>query len=291
MNPKPFIQPIQHFSKNGQFVDLLRLDTIHPIVSGNKWYKLQFYIAAAKQSKAKKIASFGGPYSNHIVALAYVAKSNNLESIGYIRSNEGEPLTPTLEDALAYGMQLIFLGRTNFKEEKEKLLVENKAGIYFIDEGGYGALGARGAEKILSDNPTSHYDYIIAAVGTGTMFTGLLNAALPNQQMIGIPILKEAGSIEAAIHHLCTRPNAAFTLLSNFHQGGYAKTSPAQIDFMNLLWEIEKIPTDIVYTGKLLFAVAQLMKEAYFEKGVKILTIHSGGLQGNRSLKKGILHF
>lgn len=291
MNHTPFIQPISHFSRNGQLVDLLRLDTIHPIVSGNKWYKLQFYIAAAVALKAKKIASFGGPYSNHIVALAFTAQSKNIQSIGYIRSNAGEPLTPTLQDALSYGMELIFLGRTAFQEQKSKLLSENKEGIYFIDEGGFGTLGASGAEKILTENATNQYNYIIAAIGTGTMFAGLLNAALPFQKMIGIPVLKEKGSIQAAIHQLCIEPNTSFTLLSDFHQGGYAKTSPEQIAFMNELWTIEKIPTDIVYTGKLLFAVNQLLRNDYFEKGAKILIIHSGGLQGNRSLKKGILHF
>ena len=80
-----------------------------------------------------------------------------------------------------------------------------------------------------------------------------------------------------------------FTLLHNFHQGGYAKTNPALIAFMNQLWETEKIPSDIVYTGKLLMAVEILLKENYFKAGSKILVIHSGGLQGNRSLPAGTL--
>ena len=60
---------------------------------------------------------------------------------------------------------------------------------------------------------------------------------------------------------------------------------------MNEFWEKEKIPTDIVYTSKLLFAVSSLINENYFEKGSSILVIHSGGLQGNRSLPAGTLQF
>jgi 1-aminocyclopropane-1-carboxylate deaminase/D-cysteine desulfhydrase-like pyridoxal-dependent ACC family enzyme len=83
----------------------------------------------------------------------------------------------------------------------------------------------------------------------------------------------------------------SYTLLHQFHQGGYAKTNPMMLDFMNRLWDTEKIPSDIVYTSKLLFGVAQLIKENYFEKDTSILVIHSGGLQGNRSLPDGTLKF
>ena len=85
--------------------------------------------------------------------------------------------------------------------------------------------------------------------------------------------------------------NKPYTLLHHFHQGGYAKTNPMMLDFMNRLWDTEKIPTDIVYTSKLLFGVEQLIQENYFEKDASILVIHSGGLQGNRSLPAGSLKF
>ena len=60
---------------------------------------------------------------------------------------------------------------------------------------------------------------------------------------------------------------------------------------MNELWDFAQIPTDIVYTSKVLMAVAQLVKENYFASNSKVLVIHSGGLQGNRSLSKGVLHY
>ena len=162
---------------------------------------------------------------------------------------------------------------------------------YFVDEGGYGALGAKGAATILTDHDTQQYDYIIAAVGTGTMLAGCINAAQPNQKVIGIPVLRNEGTIHTEINALLTDKNKAYTLLHQFHQGGYAKTNPKMIEFMNGFWEKEKIPTDIVYTSKLLFAVDNLIKENYFEKDRAILIIHSGGLQGNRSLPTGTLLF
>ena len=292
MHIKPKIQSILSFSQS-QKVDLLRLDLLHPIVSGNKFYKLQFYIAAAIENGVSKVASFGGPYSNHIVALAYTAKEAGLKSIGYIRTNADEPITPSLKDAKAYGMELVYLGRTDFQSKKASILQSSEAmtDFYFIDEGGYGTIGAKGAATILTEQNTVHYDYIICAVGTGTMLAGCINAASPNQKIIGIPVLKNEGSIESEINALIEDKNRTYTLLLQFHQGGYAKTNPMMLDFMNRLWDTEKIPTDIVYTSKLLFGVEQLIQENYFEKDASILVIHSGGLQGNRSLPAGSLKF
>ena len=292
MHIKPKIQSILSFSQS-QKVDLLRLDLLHPIVSGNKFYKLQFYIAAAIENGVSKVASFGGPYSNHIVALAYTAKEAGLKSIGYIRTNADEPMTPSLKDAKAYGMELVYLGRSDFQSKKASILQSSGAmtDFYFIDEGGYGTIGAKGAATILTEQNTVHYDYIICAVGTGTMLAGCINAASPNQKIIGIPVLKNEGSIESEINALIEDKNRTYTLLHQFHQGGYAKTNPMMLDFMNRLWDTEKIPTDIVYTSKLLFGVEQLIQENYFEKDASILVIHSGGLQGNRSLPAGSLKF
>jgi 1-aminocyclopropane-1-carboxylate deaminase len=273
---------------------ILRLDKLHPIVSGNKWFKLRYYIEEAISQSCSTIASFGGPYSNHLVALAFAANQNNIKSIGYVRATKEDAITPSLQEAQAYGMQLEFMGRTHFQEIKNDLLKTNqqtsidKGSIYFIDEGGYGALGAKGAATILNEH-CKDYTTIIAAVGTGTMLAGLIQAAALHQNVIGIPILKNEASIEAEIKNILKDSSKQFTLLHNFHQGGYAKTNPALIAFMNQLWETEKIPTDIVYTGKLLMAVDSLLKENYFKAGSKILVIHSGGLQGNRSLPLGTL--
>jgi len=288
------IDPISSFSSSTIESSILRLDKLHPIVSGNKWFKLRYYIEDAIAHKASTIASFGGPYSNHLVALAYAAKQNNIKSIGYVRATKEDAITPSLQEAQAYGMQLEFIGRTHFQEIKNDLLKTNQHSsinnysTYFIDEGGYGALGAKGAATILNEH-CKDYTTIIAAVGTGTMLAGLIQAAAPHQNIIGIPILKNEASIETEIKNLLKDSSKPFTLLHSFHQGGYAKTNPALIAFMNQLWTLEKIPTDIVYTGKLLFAVDSLLKENYFKEGSKILVIHSGGLQGNRSLPAGTL--
>ena len=292
MNENINIQAVPSFCLNDMQLAVLRLDELHPIVSGNKWFKLKYYLQQAQEQNADRIASFGGPYSNHLVALAFAAKKYNLQSVGYVRSNEDEPITPTLQEAKQYGMHLKFLGRNNFQLLKTELLENNvTSNTYFVDEGGYGTLGAKGAATILSNEKNNSYGHIICAVGTGTMMAGLINAAKPHQHVIGIPVLKNEATIRNEITQLITNKETPFTLLHDFHLGGYAKTNQAQFDFMNLLWATEKIPTDMVYTSKLFMAVKSLLANNYFSPTAKILMIHSGGLQGNRSLPAGTLLF
>jgi 1-aminocyclopropane-1-carboxylate deaminase len=292
LNENINIQAVPSFCLNHIQLDVLRLDELHPIVSGNKWFKLKYYLQQAQEQNADRIASFGGPYSNHLVALAFAAKKYNLQSVGYVRSNEDEPITPTLQEAKQYGMHLNFLGRNNFQLLKTELLNNNDTNnTYFIDEGGYGILGAKGAATILSNEKTNSYSHILCAVGTGTMMAGLINAAKPHQQVIGIPVLKNEATIRDEITQLITNKEIPFTLLHDFHLGGYAKTNQAQFDFMNQLWATEKIPTDMVYTSKVFMAVKSLLANNYFSPTAQILMIHSGGLQGNRSLPTGTLLF
>jgi 1-aminocyclopropane-1-carboxylate deaminase len=292
LNENINIQAVPSFCLKDIQLAVLRLDELHPIVSGNKWFKLKYYLQQAQEENADTIASFGGPYSNHLVALAFAAKKYNLQSVGYVRSNEDEPITPTLLEAKQYGMHLKFLGRNNFQLLKTELLENNvTSNTYFVDEGGYGTLGAKGAATILSNEKNNSYSHIICAVGTGTMMAGLINAAKPHQHVIGIPVLKNEATIRNEITQLITNKETPFTLLHDFHLGGYAKTNQAQFDFMNLLWATEKIPTDMVYTSKLFMAVKSLLANNYFSPTAKILMIHSGGLQGNRSLPVGTLLF
>ena len=292
MHTKATISHLSHYDTIGHTIDMLRLDLVHSVVSGNKWYKLSGYLQDALSKNIGQVASFGGPYSNHIVALAYAGKALGLQTFGYIRSNKDEPLTPSLEDALSYGMQLEFLGRTKFQEIKASLLREEiTSNTYFIDEGGYGKFGAIGFTSITEEVDISSYDYILAAVGTGTMLAGLISISLGHQKIIGIPVLKNESTIRSEINSILPCEPKPYELLYQFHQGGYAKTTIEQINCMNQFWKNTQIPTDIVYTGKLVTAFETLLRDQYFEKGKKILLIHSGGLQGNRSVSSGVLHF
>jgi len=277
---------------NSYAIDVLRLDLIHPVVSGNKWFKLKYAIQAALQLNKKAIATFGGAYSNHIVAAAYACKQAGLQSIGIIRGEKSTTPSPTLQAAQQYGMQLHFVSREAFKN-KETCKQSFDVGTYCINEGGYSTEGMLGASEILQVIDTSSYTHIICSCGTGTMMAGLINAALPHQSIIGISALKGHTGLESDIKKLLPqhKQQQPFTLFHDYHFGGYAKHPPILIDWMKQLWQQENLPTDIVYTSKLLYAVKDLCTKNSFDKNSKLLIVHSGGLQGNQSLPINTLPF
>ena len=274
-------------------VDVLRLDEIDPVVSGNKWYKLKEYLGDAARLGKKTILTFGGAFSNHIVATAAACRNSGLQSIGIIRGEKPPELSHTIRNAVEYGMKLFFISREEYKQKKIPREIYDQfdeQDVYMINEGGYGPLGVEGAKSIL-DKQDPSYSHIIAAVGTGTTLAGLVKASHDKQTVIGIPVLKNNFSIQKEIEDLLPGEKKNFILLPQFHFGGYAKFSSELTGFMNQWYERTGIPSDFVYTGKLFFAVNQLLDQKYFPESSKLLIIHSGGLQGNKSLPKGTLIF
>ncbi len=274
-------------------VDVLRLDQLHPVVSGNKYFKLKYYLQEAKVSSKKTIATFGGAYSNHIVATAFACKEAGLQSVGIIRGEKPPQLSDSLEEALAYGMKLIYVSRESYKNKAHIIHEYAKENWFWIDEGGYGFTGMLGAKEILTSADTSSYTHIICACGTGTTLAGLVEAALPHQACIGISALKGHVELRKEVMNLIAmqHQDKSFEVIHDYHFGGYAKHPAELINWMNELWRAEQLPTDIVYTSKLIFAVKDLVEKDHFNNKHKLLIIHSGGLQGNRSLPKGTLEF
>lgn len=287
------IQPLPHFSNRGVLADILRLDLLHPVVSGNKWFKLQYYLADALDSGQATVATFGGAYSNHIVATAYAANEMGLKSMGYIRGEIPEKYNSTLSQAMDYGMELQFIERNAYRDKATIMQKEKLPGVYCIMEGGYGKTGAKGAGDIMAIADTQPYTDIVCAVGTGTMMAGLVQRAAPHQKITGISVLKNHLALKNEVKALLDEADKEknFTILHDYHFGGYAKHPAELIAFMNTLWLTERLPTDMVYTAKLLFAVQDLINKDYFPAGSRLLLIHSGGLQGNNSLPAGSLLF
>ncbi|PPE76324.1 1-aminocyclopropane-1-carboxylate deaminase, partial [Kaistia algarum] len=62
--------------------------------------------------------------------------------------------------------------------------------------------------------------------------------------------------------------------------GGYAKTTPELLQFIQDFEQCYQIPLEQIYTGKMLLGLSDLIQQGSFPKDHRILVIHSGGLQG-----------
>jgi len=281
------IDPINdHFLQNKNVqVDVLRLDKIHPVISGNKWFKLKYHFDNFNAGNYNGILTFGGAWSNHVVGTACACYLQKINCAGIIRGEKPLQLSAALADAEQYGMKLKFVSRESYKDKDNEKFIEvfrrDFPNYYVIPEGGAGVEGEKGAAEIIGLLPTYYYTHIVCAVGTGTMFNGIRRSA-KDQEVIGIVILKGWQEENNMI---------SGKLFYDYHFGGYAKYNSGLIDFMNDLFRLANIPTDFVYTGKLAYAIYDLIKKDHFKPASKILMIHSGGLRGNASLQKGSLIF
>ena len=265
-----------------------REDLIHPFVSGNKFRKLKYNLQEAKKLKKKALFTYGGAFSNHIVATAVAGKIAGFKTFGIIRGDElGKKLEETLEEnatlreAHNNGMKFQFVSREQYRQKSSFGFVEkmkNKWGdFYVIPEGGTNCLAVDGCEEILNKED-SEFNYICSAVGTGGTISGLINASKKNQKIIGFPALKGNFLSEEIKKYVGRKKN--WSLQKAYHFGGYAKHNEELITFINNFTAETGVLLDPVYTGKMLFGILDLIEKGDFSEGSKILAIHTGGIQG-----------
>ncbi|WP_264522346.1 1-aminocyclopropane-1-carboxylate deaminase/D-cysteine desulfhydrase [Flavobacterium sp. N1994] len=266
-----------------------REDLLHPLISGNKFRKLKYNLAQAKVEKKDTLLTFGGAFSNHILAVAAAGKEYDFKTIGVIR---GEELisqieeNPTLKRAQELGMIFEFVSREDYREKETpkflNQLKEKFGNFYLLPEGGTNLLAVKGCEEILNEGDAT-FDYICCAVGTGGTISGIINCSKNSQQVLGFPALK-GDFLRKDISKFVTNSN--WELITDYHFEGYAKVSKELITFINEFYNKYNIPLDPIYTGKMMFGIFDLIEKKYFPKNSRILVIHTGGLQGIMGMNK-----
>lgn len=269
-------------------LSLKREDDIDPMISGNKYRKLKYNLLEAKQFGHKTVLTFGGAFSNHILATSKAAKVMGFQSIGVIRGEElGKDIAKTmaenatLKTAALNGMTFEFVSREVYRKKEDRnflqRLTEKYGDFYGIPEGGTNNLAVDGCKEILTENDNS-FDYICTSVGTGGTLSGLILSAEAHQKILGFPALK-GDFLEKEVQQYVGNVGN-WSLVKNYHFGGYAKYNDALIRFINTFKQDHEIQLDPIYTGKMLYGIFDMVKNNQFERGAKILAIHTGGLQG-----------
>lgn len=273
-----------------------RVDLIHPLISGNKWFKLKYNIDSLREKGLNQMITFGGAWSNHIHATAAAAKEFGFDAIGIIRGEEPKVWSQTLIDAQEWGMRLEFISREAYDEKESEdfkmwLLAEYGPSL-IVPEGGANYLGVNGCMEIIEEEDFK-FDIICCSAGTGTMAAGLALMLKPHQKLMVFPALKGGflkNEIRMKLVYFLMDDEAADELMKqvivcdDYHFGGYAKWNDELLSFITTFEATEQIPLDQIYTGKLLYGVLEEMKKGVIGGKMKTLVIHSGGLQGKRSL-------
>ena len=275
-----------------------RDDLIHPIVSGNIWRKLTGHLNEMSSEGKRILITFGGAYSNHLVATALAAESAGFRCIGILRGEE-EMQNHYLDIAKAAGMELYGVSRALYRDKAaalEKVLRKcdlSPEDVFVVAEGGSGPLGLIGFKDLVDDwqKTGKRIEHIFHASATGTTAVGLRKAldqstindkALNEVAVHSILVLKNSTEqMEFAQRH-----NVELSMLEGYEFGGYAKSNPALNDFVQSVSIRNSIAFEPIYTGKTLFAlndwlIAQKESDALEldkESGVfPVVFLHTGG--------------
>lgn len=320
-SPSP-LEQLRLKSTNSSNIRLFikRDDLIHPIVSGNKWRKLKYnllHLLEHEQSQNKPplaVVSFGGAWSNHLHALGWCCKELNLGFDAQVRGEFGKYPSAMIQDLQSWGTNIHWMDRKTYRLRDDPTwlaqLQEKYSESIIIPEGGSNVLALEGLAE-LAQEIGNDFDYICVAVGSVGTMAGLVKAfdsrahfgsshlGLNQKQpkIIGIPVvngvsaltqkinllLKEAQSYDKHLHKF---QQNNWQLIDGFQQGGYAKLNQNLVGYIKNFYQQTGIVLEHIYTGKLLWAIEDLIGKGFFPENSKIAVIHSGGLQGLRGEKK-----
>jgi 1-aminocyclopropane-1-carboxylate deaminase/D-cysteine desulfhydrase-like pyridoxal-dependent ACC family enzyme len=233
--------------------------------------------------------TFGGAYSNHIYAAA--GKLFGFNTIGIIRGEEYSPLNPTLKNAENFGMEFHYVPRLEYKHRNEKSFQEKllKAypDSYLIPEGGTNLPVLKGTSEIVK-NIKIDFDYICCPVGTGGTISGIIFSLKGKKKVLGFSALKNGGFLRDEVRNLVNRYTGKnylnWNIKLDYHFGGYAKINYELIKLVEEFKEKYNIELDYIYTRKMIFGIIDLISKNFFEDYSKIITVHTGGIQGNAGM-------
>lgn len=265
-----------------------REDQNHEFVAGNKWWKLKYNLAEARKLGHETLLTFGGAFSNHIYATAGAARELGFKSVGIIRGEETLPLNDTLGFAKGCGMNLHFVSREDYKQKKEpefpEQLKKQFGSFYLIPEGGTNDLALKGcAEFARAKLLQPDFDYLCLPVGTGGTIAGIIAGLDGRKKVIGFSVLKGGDFLNEEVRSLLFkysgREFSNWKIETGYDFGGYAKHNLELDNFILRMKKDHNLPLEFVYTGKMTAGVFDLISKGFFERGSKILMLHTGGMR------------
>ena len=185
-------------------------------------------------------------------------------------------------------MQLEHIDRETYRSKTSSVFInalhERYGDFYLLPEGGSNQLALKGCAEIVMDIDMP-LDIITIASGTGATLAGIATALNTDQHAIGFAALKGADFLSRDVAKMLAEFGQPSThnwhIENSYHFGGYAKTSPELFAFIRQFKSDFDIELDAVYTGKMFYGLFDLISKGTFDRGTRIVAVHTGGVQGN----------
>ncbi|MFN0031451.1 MAG: hypothetical protein ACKVOR_04760, partial [Flavobacteriales bacterium] len=155
-------------------------------------------------------------------------------------------------------------------------------------------LGINGCMEILSEEDKTDYDVVCCACGTGATLAGIVLSLGEGQRALGFSAHKNGGWLrDEVMKHLGyflmdddTAHEYAdkFEIITDYHFGGYAKWDDELLQFIEQIENEQALPLEQVYTGKMIYGLADMLGNGKLQHGTRVLALHTGGMQGRLKL-------
>jgi D-cysteine desulfhydrase len=294
---------------NGPHIFIKRDDLLGLAGGGNKTRKLEFLVADALRQEADTLITVGAVQSNHCRLTLGAAAKEGMRCRLVI-----EQRVPDSYDYDATGNNFLFrllgvekttvvdlgtdLGAV-MQAEADELEEEGRKG-YVIPGGGSNPLGALGyvscAQEILAQafDKRLQFEHLVCASGSGGTHSGLLvglGAMSSEIQVTGIGVRRSVEEQEELIGALVTETREFLGLPSELSEGeleifddyvgpGYSLPTEEMAEAVRIFARTEGMLLDPVYTGKAAAGLLDLIQKGHFQKGEKVLFLHTGGSPG-----------
>jgi 1-aminocyclopropane-1-carboxylate deaminase len=282
-------QHLESASFLGRDIWVKRDDLLHAEVSGNKFRKLKYPLLML-QGQRPRLVTMGGPWSNHLHALAHAGALGGWPTTGLVRGAAGLE-SATLDDCRRLGMQIQFVSREDYRQLRQdpqawrRHLAVNDDSHVWLPEGGSAPAALRGVAELVDELPFIP-EVIMVACGSGATLAGLLAGLQGRGRVIGIAVLKNADYLHQEIARLLQQAGYPtyqnYELITDAHHGGYGKAPPELRQFCRDFLEDFDVPIEPVYTGKLFHAIRKMQQAHAFRADERVLAVHTGGMQGAR---------
>ncbi|MDO6568382.1 cysteine desulfhydrase [Alteromonas sp. 1_MG-2023] len=269
-----------------------RDDSIHPVISGNKWRKLKyaFDIATSHEinlgsgsgkntdlsiKRPSSVVSFGGGFSNHLHALGYLCNQLNIPFHAIIRGDYTKHPSPMIRDLVQWGTLIHYVNKITYQQRDDPNYLASLRTQFpdalIIPEGGSQMAALKGVQEVV-DEIDIPFDRIIAPVASGATLAGLTSALSPHQCAIGIGVLKGEGYLEGLVEQFltpadspvrssvaCAGKKKQFSINHDYHCGGYGKVPPYLQTFCEDFNRTMPFDIEGVYSGKVFWALKNLL--------------------------------
>ena len=275
---------------------VLRLELNTRWAMGNKQFKLQDSLSQLTQQKATRVLSFGGAWSNHLLALAQSTNILGLPSVGVVRGDEGID-NAMLACMRKHGMQLHFVSRAEYRQRHDphycEQLCQRLRCSHWLPEGGASDLAVTGCEQIVriandqlrEQSQLSGRSLFALAVGTGATLAGVARACGQAQRASGVQLVNDV-RVSRNVERWAGESGRSWSLHRSDKIGAYARPSIDTLNFIVRFFTHTGIALDPVYTGPALVAVLQPEYLDTVEHGARVVFIHTGGLTGAEGFRE-----